>query len=129
MEILLNISVIYSNSIIVYKRADYFLRGVEVMIFMDLEIFVDKIEFDIYAIENEQKLEKIRNNIILPRSFNIGSKLVYIRKILNTLIKQYNVGNAHINIENNVGIDIIEYIKIEGVVEEALSNCGVEIWR
>lgn len=99
------------------------------MIFMDLEIFIDKIEFDIYAIENEQKLEKIRNNIILPRSFNIGSKLVYIRKILNTLIKQYNVGNAHINIENNVGIDIIEYIKIEGVVEEALSNCGVEIWR
>lgn len=99
------------------------------MIFIDLELFIDKIEFDIYSIENQQKICKVRNNIILPKSFDIGSKLVYIRKILNTLIKQYKVVSAHIQIENNVGIDIIEYIKIEGVVEEILSNCGVEIWR
>ena len=99
------------------------------MIFIDLDIFVDKIEFDIYTIENQEKIGKIKDNIILPKSFDIGSKLVYIRKILNTLIKQYKVLNAHIQIENNIGIDIIEYIKIEGVVEETLSSCGVEIWR
>lgn len=99
------------------------------MIFIDLDIFIDRIEFDIYAIQNQEKIGKARNNIILPKSFDLGSKLVYIRKILNTLIKQYKVESAHIQTENNIGIDIIEYIKIEGVLEEVLSNCGVEIWR
>lgn len=99
------------------------------MIFIDLDIFIDYLNFDIYTIENQEKIVTIKNVIILPRSFDIGSKLVYVRKILHNLIKQYKVGNAHINIENNVGIDIIEYIKIEGVVEEVLSDCGVEIWR
>lgn len=99
------------------------------MIFIDLNIFYEKIEFDIYSIENQEKIEKLKNNIILPKSFKIGDKLVYVRKMLNTLVRQYDVGNSHINIKNNIGIDIIDYIKLEGVVEEVLSSCGVEIWK
>jgi hypothetical protein len=97
------------------------------MIFIDLNLFIDNLEFEIYEIEQEQKNIKIKNNIIIPKSFPVGAKFSYIRKNLITLIKKYNVLNAHINLNDNVGI--IECIKIEGVVEEALSSCGVEIWR
>lgn len=99
------------------------------MNFIDIDVFVDRVEFDIYSIENQQKICKIKNEIIIPKAFDIGSRLAYIRNIIGTLIAQYKVRNAHINTENNIGIDIIEFIKIEGIIEELFSNCGVEIWR
>lgn len=97
------------------------------MNFIDIYIFVDRIEFDIYSIENEQKVCKQKDRIIIPKSFDIGSKLAYVRNNIDTLIRQYKLKNANINTGNN--IDGVQILKLEGVIEELISNSGVEIWR
>lgn len=95
------------------------------MIFMDINIFVDKIEFNIFEYKYEKK-DILRDKIIVPQSFNIGDKLNYIRKFMVRLIKQYKIEKAYMNIEDSIGIDVINIVKMEGVLEELLSNCGVE---
>ncbi|MEF9991150.1 MAG: hypothetical protein RRZ84_01030 [Romboutsia sp.] len=99
------------------------------MNFIDIDIFTDRIEFDIYSIDNQQKIGTIKDKIIIPKAFDIGDKLSYIRKVIDTFVRQGNVKNAHINSENNLDIDVIQTLKIEGVIEELFSNSGVEIWR
>jgi hypothetical protein len=46
-----------------------------------------------------------------------------------TLVNQHSIKKSHINIEDSIGIDIIDIVKIEGVIEELLSNCGVKICK
>lgn len=99
------------------------------MIFIEMYIFIDKIDFEIYSVDTDEKNQLMKEKIMIPKAFDIGAKLSYIRKTLNTLINQYKVKNAYINIDNNVGIEIIETTKIEGVIEELFSNSGVEIWK
>lgn len=99
------------------------------MFFIFINIFVDRVEFDIYSLEDDKKRDILQDKIMIPRSFDMGSKLYYIRKIMNTLIKQYNVGKAYIYTEEYLDEEIIGIIKIEGVIEELLSNCGVELCK
>ena len=95
------------------------------MVFIDINIFIDKIEFNIFEYKYEKK-DILQDKIIVPQSFNIGKKLNYIRKFMVRLIKQYKIEKAYINIEDNLGIDVINIVKMEGVLDELLSNCGVE---
>lgn len=95
------------------------------MVFIDINIFIDKIEFNIFEYEYEKK-DILQDKIIVPQSFNIGDKLNYIRKFMVRLIKQYRIEKAYINIEDSIGIDVINIVKMEGILEELLSNCGVE---
>lgn len=99
------------------------------MIFMDIDIFIDKIEFNVFKLENQNKTDIIKDKIIIPKSFDIGNKLNYLRKFIITLINQYNIKKSHINIEDGIGIEVIDIVKIEGVIEELLSNCGVKICK
>ncbi|WP_042275499.1 hypothetical protein [Faecalimicrobium dakarense] len=95
------------------------------MVFIDINIFIDKIEFNIFEYEYEKK-DILQDKIIVPKSFNIGDKLNYIRKFMVRLIKQYKIEKAYMNIEDDLGIEAINIVKMEGVLDELLSNCGVE---
>lgn len=99
------------------------------MFFIFINILVNKVEFDIYSLENDTKRDILQDEIIIPRSFDIGGKLNYIRKIMDILIKQYDVRKAYIYTEEYLDEEIIDIIKIEGVIEELFSNCGVEICK
>ncbi|MGL4913154.1 MAG: hypothetical protein ACRC3Y_12075 [Romboutsia sp.] len=99
------------------------------MIFMNIYVFIDKVEFKIFKLENNEKIEFIKDKIIIPKSFEMGDKLNYIRKFIITLINKYNVKKSNITVEDAIGIDIIDIVKMEGVIEEVFSNCGVKICR
>lgn len=99
------------------------------MIFIDINIFIDKLEFNIFESTNNYKKDILRDEIIIPKSFGIGNKLNYLRKFMKMLINQYNIKKAYINIEDAIGVDIVDIVKIEGVVEEVLSNRGVNICK
>ena len=53
----------------------------------------------------------------------------YIKKIVSTIIEQYNITTYTIDIDEDIGIEIIEAVKIEGVLEELFSCKGVEVWK
>lgn len=99
------------------------------MIFMNIYIFIDKVEFNLFKIENNEKIELLKDKIMIPKSFEMGDKLNYIRKFITTIIKKYSVRRYKIEVEDAIGIDIINIVKIEGVIEEVCSNCGVKICR
>jgi len=96
---------------------------------MDIDIFIDKIEFNIFKLQDQNKTDIIKDKIIIPKSFDIGNKLNYLRRFIVTLVNQYSIKKSHINIEDSIGIDVIDIVKIEGVIEELLSNCGVKICK
>ncbi|MDK2562746.1 hypothetical protein QOZ84_04220 [Romboutsia sedimentorum] len=99
------------------------------MIFIDINIFIDKLEFNIFELTSNNRKEIIRDEIIIPKSFDIGNKLNYLRKFMKMLINQYNIKKAYINIEDSIGVDIVDIVKIEGIVEEVFSNRGVSICK
>ena len=53
----------------------------------------------------------------------------YIRKYIKTLINFHDIELAYINIDEDAGINFIDIVKIEGVIEELFSNCGVIICK
>ena len=69
------------------------------------------------------------NEIILPISFSIGDKLSYIKKIISVIIEQYNIETYSLEIDKDIGIGIIEAVKMEGVLEELFSCKGVMLWK
>lgn len=97
--------------------------------FMNINIFVNRIEFGIYNIMNEKTNYILEDKIIVPKSFTIGQRLSYIRKMINLLIKEYRVKKAYMYVDGNLGVEIIESVKIEGVLEEIFSSCGVELCK
>lgn len=97
--------------------------------FMNINIFVNRIEFGIYNIMNEKTNYILEDKIIVPKSFTIGQRLSYIRKMINLLIKEYRVKKACMYVDDNLGMEIIESVKIEGVLEEIFSSCGVELCK
>ncbi|MCR8746623.1 hypothetical protein [Romboutsia lituseburensis] len=99
------------------------------MNFININIFIDRIEFYIFNIENNEKRVIMNDTIIMPKSFKIGDKLNYIRKFLIMLVQKYNIKKSNIIIEDAIGIDIIDIVKVEGIVEEVFSNCGVSICK
>ena len=97
------------------------------MIFIDLSVFIDKIKFKIFKLENNERHYLSEDEIIIPVSFSIGEKLNYIRKNIKTLIEFYHIELAYMNIDEKMNIDVIDIVKIEGVMQELLSNYGVRI--
>lgn len=99
------------------------------MNFINVNIFIDRIEFYIFNIENNEKRVIMSDTIVIPKSFQIGDKLNYLRKFLIMLVQKYNIKKSNIVIEDAIGIDIIDIVKVEGIVEEVFSNCGVIICK
>ncbi|RDY24472.1 hypothetical protein CHF27_002205 [Romboutsia maritimum] len=99
------------------------------MSYINIWINRDEIKFKIYKFKNGEEKIIIQDKIISPRSFDIGNRLNYLRKMLEILIKQYSIDKARLNIEDNIKKDLINIIKMEGMLEELLSNCGVEICK
>lgn len=99
------------------------------MNFININIFIDRIEFYIFNIENNERRVIMSDTIVIPKSFQIGDKLNYLRKFLIMLVQKYNIKKSNIVIEDAIGIDIIDIVKVEGIVEEVFSNCGVIICK
>ncbi|MEG0855525.1 MAG: hypothetical protein RSG52_03500 [Terrisporobacter sp.] len=99
------------------------------MNFLYIKIFIDELQLCIIDYrENERR--KIKNEeVIFPVSFNIGDRLNYIKKIVSVIIEQYNVVGYKLEIDDDIGVEIIEAVKMEGVLEELFSCKGVEIWK
>lgn len=95
------------------------------MNFININIFIDRIEFYIFNVENNERRVIMSDTIVIPKSFQIGDKLNYLRKFLIMLVQKYNIKKSNIVIEDAIGIDIIDIVKVEGIVEEVFSNCGV----
>ena len=49
--------------------------------------------------------------------------------MISVLVKEYGVRKAYMNIEGDIGIEIIEAVKVEGIIEELFSSCGVELCK
>lgn len=99
------------------------------MLFINIRIFINEILFTISRFEKETEITMIENKLIIPKSFNIGNKLKYIRKYITTLINLYCIEQAYLNTDEYSDVEIIELLKIEGLIEECLSNCGVNICK
>ena len=91
---------------------------------ISIEIYRDKIQFEVFSIYNNKRNSVLQNEINIPISFSIGDKLEYLRKFITTIINHNKVKKAYLNINDNLDIDII---KIEGTLEAILANYGVDI--
>ena len=91
---------------------------------ISINIYIDKIQFEIFSIYNDKKNIIQQNEIRIPVSFSIGDKLEYIRKFISIIIKQNNVPKAYLNIKDRLEMYTI---KFEATLEELLSSYGVEI--
>lgn len=89
-----------------------------------IDIYRDKIQFEVFSIYNNKRNSVLQNEIKIPISFSIGDKLEYLRKFIATIINHNKVKKAYLNINDNLDIDII---KIEGTLEAILANYGVDI--
>lgn len=91
---------------------------------ISIDIYIDKIKFEIFSIYDDRQNIILQNEIKIPVSFNIGDKLEYIRKFITIIIKQNNIKKAYLDIKDNLDIYTI---KLEGILEEVLSSYGVEL--
>ena len=87
------------------------------MVYIDINILSDKIEFSIFRnFSNNKKILK-RNEIIFPICYSSPQRLNYI-------------GNLDRDEDIKVLIDEMrEVVKIEGVLEELFISKGVKTWR
>lgn len=92
---------------------------------ISIDIYIDKIKFEIFSIYDDRQNIILQNEIKIPVSFNIGDKLEYIRKFITIIIKQNKIKKAYLDIKDNLDIYTI---KLEGILEEVLSSYGVELW-
>lgn len=99
------------------------------MNFIEFNISVGEIEFSIFKKIKNKKIYIVKNKLIIPKSFDIGNRLNYIKKVVSSIIKEYDVNKSYINKNELENEDNIQLIKIEGIVEELLFNCGVEICK
>ena len=91
---------------------------------ISINIYIDKIQFEIFSIYNDKKNIIQQNEIRIPVSFSIGDKLEYIRKFISIIIKQNKVKKAYLNIKDRLEMYTI---KFEATLEELLSSYEVEI--
>lgn len=71
------------------------------------------------------------SKLVVPKALDIPDKLSFIRNTLISEINQYNIQSASLKIiEKDIKDEnIINLIKLEGVIQELLSTSGVEIWK
>ncbi len=91
---------------------------------ISIDIYIDKIKFEIFSIYDDRRNSILQNEIKIPLSFSIGDKLEYLRKFITIIINQNKIKKAYLNIKDNFEIYTI---KIEGILEEVLTSYGVEI--
>lgn len=91
---------------------------------ISIDIYIDKIKFEIFSIYDDRRNSILQNEIKIPVSFSIGDKLEYLRKFITIIINQNKIKKAYLNIKDNFEIYTI---KIEGILEEVLTSYGVEI--
>lgn len=99
------------------------------MVFMEVDILIDSLELGIFKIKRNKKEFLLKEKLIIPKSFDTGSKLNYLKKFITVIINQYGVNNSNINVSDLRQKNIIDLVKFEGAVEEVLSNCGVLICK
>lgn len=94
-----------------------------------VNIYKDKVKFYIVYYDQSERRQIKNDEIILPISFSMGDKLYYIKKIISTIIKQYNIESYCLEVDSDIGVDIVEAVKMEGVLEELFSSKGVMLWK
>lgn len=94
-----------------------------------VNIYIDKVKFYIVYYEQNEKRKIKDDEIILPISFSTGDKLFYIKKLISTVIDQYNIETYNLEVDNDIGVEIVDAVKMEGVLEELFSSKGVILWK
>ena len=93
------------------------------MVYIDINILSDKIEFSIFRnFSNNKKILK-RNEIIFPICYSSPQRLNYIRNLMGSFIEEYNIGHYKVNIGN---LDKDEDIKdiISKLTDEMLQHAA-----
>lgn len=99
------------------------------MMYIYVNVFEDRVLFSVIEFEEKEEYKIKEEEIILPASFSMGNKLAYIKKIISVIIDQYNIKAYNMEVDDDIDIDIIEVVKMEGVLEELFSCKGVELWK
>ena len=94
-----------------------------------INIFEEKIKYYIDEFEINKRIKIKENEIIIPISFSTGERLSYIKNIISVIIDQYNIKAYNMEVDDDIDIDIIEVVKMEGVLEELFSCKGVMLWK
>lgn len=94
-----------------------------------VKIFIDRVSFCIVSNRQKERVKIKENEIILPLSFSIGDRLFYIKKIISIMINQYNIEAYTMQMDDDIGIEIVDAVKMEGVLEELFSCKGVVRWK
>lgn len=94
-----------------------------------VNIYTDKVKFYIAYYDQNEKRKIKDDEIILPISFSMGDKLYYIKKIINTIINQYNIEAYCLEVDGDIGVEIVDAVKMEGVLEQLFSSKGVVLWK
>lgn len=94
-----------------------------------IKIFIDRLQLSIIDYIDNKKITMKNEEVIFPVSFNIGDRLNYIKKIVSMVIEAYNISGYKIELDEDIGVEIIDAVKIEGVLEELFSCKGVELWK
>lgn len=116
------------------------------IVYIDISILSDKIEFSIFRnIFNKKKTLK-KNEIIFPISYSKEQRLGYVRNIVKILIEEYDIKYYNTNIGNlnqnanaknlsktkgleNIIEEMTEAIKIQGVLEELFISEDIRKWK
>ena len=91
---------------------------------ISINIYIDRIQFEVFSIDNGKRNSVLQNEIKIPISFSMGDKLEYIRKFMRMIINRNKIKKAYLNINDKLEVYTV---KIEGIIEEVLSSYGVEI--
>ncbi|MEW9080038.1 hypothetical protein [Terrisporobacter glycolicus] len=94
-----------------------------------VNIYTDKVKFYIVYYDQNEKRQIKDDEIVLPFSFSMGDKLYYIKKIISTIINQYNIEAYCLEVDRDIGVEIVDAVKMEGVLEELFSSKGVILWK
>lgn len=92
-------------------------------------IFVDRLHLSITNYIDNKKITIKNEEVIFPASFNIGDRLNYIKKIVSMMIDSCEIDEYKVELDKDIGVEIIDAVKIEGVLEELFSCKGVRLWR
>ncbi|WP_322395964.1 hypothetical protein, partial [Clostridium perfringens] len=92
-------------------------------------IYTDKVKLYIVYYDQNEKRKIKDDEIILPISFSMGDKLYYIKKIISTIINQYSIETYCLEVDSDIGVEIVDAVKMEGVLEELFSSKGVMLWK
>ena len=91
------------------------------MMRMEIEIDYDKIDINLFGAYYEVKdIDKHNIQIIIPKIYNIAQRLIYIKKIIKTILEENDIKNINISLSNTSQKNIIEIIKYEGAIEEII---------